>query len=236
MSETPKKSGAKWARIGAAKVQEAVLEAATHAKISEGEAPVKFDIEQAFQLYATFCGDVERTAHALNVSPVDVLRTADEERWSERLKSILELKKSARPGDIERGINRALNFVQAHKMRLFVERLLKKFSTLTDEELENFCFSVTTDEDGNVNRKLVTRPFADLATAMEKCQALTYQALNDTATERVKRDEHQDHGSAGSLHAALAEAMSKVRGSQTPRAALFEAQLQQAQDIVDNPK
>jgi hypothetical protein len=102
MSETPKKSGAKWARIGAAKVQEAVLEAATHAKISESEAPVKFDIEQAFQLYATFCGDVERTAHALNVSPVDVLRTADEERWSERLKSILELKKSARPGDIVR--------------------------------------------------------------------------------------------------------------------------------------
>jgi hypothetical protein len=59
------------------------------------------DRENAFLLYATFTGDLERTAHALNVRACDVLLMADEEKWNEKLKPILDLKKSTKPGDIE---------------------------------------------------------------------------------------------------------------------------------------
>ena len=58
---------------------------------------IEIDRENAFLLYATFCGDIERTAHALNVPAVAVLKVADEEGWQTRLGPIIALKKSTRP-------------------------------------------------------------------------------------------------------------------------------------------
>lgn len=59
---------------------------------------IDFDRAQVFLLYATFAGDIVRTAHAAGVRPVDVLRVADEEGWTAKLAPILELSKSQRPG------------------------------------------------------------------------------------------------------------------------------------------
>ena len=42
---------------------------------------VVIDREQVFLLFATFAGDVEKTAHAAGIRAVDVLRVADEEGW-----------------------------------------------------------------------------------------------------------------------------------------------------------
>ena len=116
----------------------------------EDAQEVVFDREQAFLLYATFCGDLEKTAHALNVRPVEVLRMVDEEGWNERLKAILELKKSGRPGDIERAINRALNFVMAHKFRLFLERVLFRLTGMA-RSLKRIFFRVKTKTELFVN-------------------------------------------------------------------------------------
>jgi hypothetical protein len=197
----------------------------------EDAQEVVFDREQAFLLYATFCGDLEKTAHALNVRPVEVLRMVDEEGWNERLKSIIELKKSGRPGDIERAINRALNFVMAHRFRLFLERVLLRITGMGAEEFESYLL-MSENKDGAF-RKLSTRALADLASAMEKAQALTYQALNDTAPERVKRKTAEDDSTAGGeLHARIAKAMAEVKLSRSPRAALFDAQVSTAQALA----
>jgi len=199
---------------------------------------IDFNREDAFQLYATFCGDVERTAHALNVPAVAILKVVEEENWSARLRSILELKKSNRPGDVERAINRALNFVQAHRLRLFLERMMSRLTNMSPEEAEEYLMQESVTKDGNISKKLSTRPLADLAAALEKCHAMTYMALNDSAAERTRRNETGDPASSsGELHKKIAEGMAAIRSSTSPRAQLLDAQLAQGQAVgARNPR
>lgn len=201
------------------------------------------DRKQAFLLYATLCGSVEQTAAALNVSPVMIQRVVDEENWREKIQPIIELRKSNRPGDVERSVNRALNFVQAHRMRLFIERLLQKLTGMSDAEIEEYIFSSEVPskpgKPGATVAKLNTRPIADLVTAAEKAHALSYMALSDTAAERVKRQEvANDKGgdSASEIHAKIAAAMNEIAGSESPRALLFDAQLAEAQAVEQKVK
>lgn len=194
---------------------------------------LRFDRGQAFQLFAVYCGDIERTAASLNVRAVDILKVAEEEGWLEKLKPIIELSKSAKKGDIEKSINRALNFCQAHRMRLIIERVISKISAFTDDEIEEYIFSKSSAKDGTLVKSLTTRALADLSSALEKCQSMTYLALNDGTQARLKRAEKEDSdGSAGELHTKIAAAMAQVRASSTPRAQLFDAQIEVGQTLV----
>lgn len=167
-----------------------------------------FDLENVFMLYATFCGDVERTAHAASLKPSVVMDLAQQHGWNERLRGIIELKNSGRPGDVERAINRALNFVQAHRYRGFLERVIQRVCSMDAGEMDDLLISLQYVEEGKSIKKLSTRPLADLAAALEKCHAMTYSALNDSATERKARDERPDSEvSGGELHAVIARAM-----------------------------
>jgi len=188
---------------------------------------VTIDRENAFLLYATFCGDLERTAHALNISATALLKLVEDEGWNKKLASIIELKKSDRPGDVERALNRALNYVQAHQMRQFVQRVIRRVTTMDEGEFEKYLLTQV-DAKGIATSKLSTRALADLASAMEKAQAMTYLALNDTAQERIKRNEKDNGTSGGELHAAIARGMAEAQASTSPRAMLFDAQLQVA--------
>lgn len=197
--------------------------------------------EDAFLVYATFCGDLARTAHALGVSTVTILRMADEENWNTRLAPILELKKGCRPGDIERAMNRALSFVQAHRMKTFLDRVMNRLTALGEAELDDYLMPATTSKAGVTVKKLTTRPLADLASALEKAHSMAYHALNDTAQERVCRKEANVSADDGvlDLHAKLSDAMAEVSKSRTPRALLFDAQLHTAEELrpvmVDAP-
>lgn len=191
----------------------------------------KLDRENAFMLYATFCGDVVRTAAALNISPEAVNRIAEEDKWNAKLAPIIELQKSATPGDIERAVNRALNFVQAHKLRLFLQRIVSRVTGMTDDEVEDYMMTVG-GKDGSRYKQLSTRALADLASALEKCHALTYMALSDTAAERVKRGEKPGTASANDMHTQIAEAMARARANSSPKALLFDAQLSTAQELA----
>lgn len=189
------------------------------------------DREQLFVLFATFCGDAEKTAHASGLRAVDVLRVAEDEGWLDRLKPILDLKKSNKPGDVERAINRALNFSQAHRMRLIVERVLHRLANFTDEEIDEHIFSDHKPLTGSPYKKLTTRALADLASAMEKAQAMSYQACADTTQDRTRRKEQTaDEDAGGDMMVKIADAMSKVRASTTPRAQLVDAQLKIAEN------
>lgn len=194
---------------------------------------VSFDRTNAFQLFAAFTGDLERTAHALNISPVALLRVADAEGWMRKLEPIIALKKSNKPGDVERGINRALNYVQAFRMRIFIERVINRLTGFSPEELDEYIFTAHEDKTGDKYSKLTTRAIADLTSALEKAHSLTYLALGDTTGDRNRRQEQAtDDGSVGQLHMAIASAMAREGASTTPRSLLFDAQLSAADEAA----
>lgn len=175
------------------------------------DSSLEFKRDNVFLLYASFCGDAERTAYASSLSVDEVRTMAEAEGWNARLRGILELRKSQKPGEVERAINRALNFVQAHRMRLILEATIRRITAMTPEELERATTHKTFDRDGLVvSETLSTRPLADLTAALEKCHSLTYQALSDTATDRKARPElASDEESSGEIHARIAAAFSK---------------------------
>lgn len=189
------------------------------------------DRENAWLLFASFCGDVERTALALNVAPATVIQVADDEGWLQRLKPIVDLKKSGRPGDIERALNRAVNYVQAHKFRLIVERTLQRITGLSTEEFDRLILEKP-GKDGIRETALTTRAIADLASALEKAQAMSYAALQDTGTDRAHRKEGGSEIAATEMYDKMAAAMAAVKGSVTPRALLLDAQLAAAAELT----
>jgi len=149
------------------------------------------------------------------VPPVVVVHAAQLGQWDEQLKTIIGMKKSSRPGDVERAINRAVNFVQAFRMRLFIERVIQELTGLSDEGLRDYILEGQEGKPGvPSSKRLTTRPIADLTSALEKCHALTYLALNDTAQDRSRRQEQSDNTEfeAGALHVAIAKAMASAGG------------------------
>lgn len=195
------------------------------------------DREQAFMLYATFAGDVVRTAHALNIKPAALILMADEGGWNDKLRSIIEGKESARPGDWERAVNRAINFVLAHQMRLLFDRALKRFREMDDEELEKAMIEEWTDREGNGRYKATGKVFADLAAAMEKVHSMTYHALSDTVQDRNRRKEQEKgEDTTGDLHAQISAKMQQISADNSPRAQLFDAQLAKGQEVADEAR
>jgi hypothetical protein len=193
------------------------------------------DAEQVFLVYATLLGDAEATAAAVGCSAAVVAKLADTEKWDDRIAPMVKKKKSQRPGDVERAINRAINFAQAHRLRMFLERVARQLYDMEDNALQEYLVKVTPgakpDSDGKQKMSLSTRPLADLATAIEKAQVMTYQALSDTATDRKTRDEGHDDGemSAAALHAQIAKAMNDAAKPQTGAGQLAAAQIGMAQ-------
>lgn len=199
------------------------------------QPPESFDEEHVFRLFASFSGDVERTAHAAGLMAEDVVQLAESHGWLKRISVLLKLQKSGRPGDAERGVNRSLNFVQADRFRQFLERFLRGVCALSDDELARYCMASEVDKSGTQIFRLHTRPFADLASAMEKCHAMTYAALSDTATDRKERNEDPDADhTVGGLHMAIANAMAQIRTGNDKATALDDSKRELAEPSVDN--
>lgn len=201
------------------------------------------DREQAFLLFATFCGDVVRTAAALGVRPESVSYMADSGHWNAKLAPIINLHRdAANPGDIERAINRAVNYVQAHRLRMLCERLLRTFLTAPGAPELLALFATPSgvpagapdrvDPTQQDRARVSLRPLADLAAAMERAHLLSYAAVGDTVQERVKAGAaRSDSVSATALHTQLAAAMQQALADSSPRAAVFDAQLAAATEV-----
>ena len=178
-------------------------------------ASAAFQRDSVYMLYTSFCCDVEKTAFAAGLPVEEVRARAKEERWDEKLRGIIELKKSRKPGAVEKAVNRGINENQAHRLRLVLEAMIQRLTSMTPEELQRYTTHRTFDRTGNiVSETLSTRPLADLAAALEKCHSLTYMALADTASDRKAQPaEAEDDLSAGEIHARLAEAFAKDKPS-----------------------
>ena len=203
--------------------------------------PATIDLETVFQLYVTLCGDAPRVAHAvgLTVEALDYL--AEKHGWKDKIRLVLSLRDSDKPGDLERGVNRAYNFVQAYRLQKVIERTITRLYNLNDGELDEYILprddaativkrggkrspldgkmalgdkldAVLRGKNVEGPRRLSTRALADLASALEKTQALTYAALGDTAPERAKRTLEARAGATDTgLHQQIAEAMAEMR-------------------------
>jgi len=187
----------------------------------------KLDVSQILLTYVALVGDVEKTAAALELDPEIVQKLADAEGWSVKIQRITLMAKSGRPGDFERAQNRALCFVQGHRVRSLIDRVITRFSGMTDEEI---CAEITAQGKNGV-RHVSARFFTDLAAAAEKAHSMTYAALGDTATDRAQRDTEPDEMNASALHAAVIASLNSPGNSTKPADAIvrelaIEAQAQ----------
>lgn len=125
---------------------------------------IAIDRENAFMLYATFTGDLVRTAASLGVRPMDVLRVAQEEEWDEKLKPILELAKSAKQKKKEtrrtvRGdmyslfadVMTALQGISESLQRLEQRRILKSSPPVELFKRDRLVVDIDTMKDFTVN-------------------------------------------------------------------------------------
>jgi hypothetical protein len=216
------------------------LEASTRPPVPRAEEQydpeqITLDTEQVFLLYTTFCGETAKTSAALGVPERYVISLAEKEGWADRIKTIVELRKSKRPGDVERAINRAISFVQAQRYRGFLERVMQRMRLWTDQQLQDFLVSSETVQtkampEPETRVKVQSRALADFAVALQKCHEMCYMALNDTTPERGKRKESADDGelSLTAIHAQLARGMAQAE-PKTAAGQLMAAQISVAQ-------
>jgi hypothetical protein len=174
----------------------------------------KVDVSQAFLAYMTFVGDVERTAHALDLEPKQIQELAEAEGWQDKIRRVSLMSKSGKPGDFERATNRALCFVQAQVLRQQVNRLLTEVQAMTNEELLSRACVRTRDGGMQLSAKFLL----DMAACAETCHRMTYAALGDTITERCEAEggNGQKGPSSNDLHAAIIASLSNPDAQPEP--------------------
>lgn len=187
------------------------------------------DVTRTFITFTTLCGDVQRTAAALDLDPAVVEQLAKDEGWHEKISRVSLLSKSGKPGEYERGVNRALNFTQAHRMRLLLDKLLEEFQDKTPEEILESVTSRTAQGATSVSARF----FSDLTAAMEKAQHLSYLALGDTAGERPDATTEEGELSANQMHSAVIAALNNpaLRGANVAAKLLADEQAQVCQNV-----
>lgn len=173
--------------------------------------PGRADAEQIFLLYAGSCGDVAKTARACNVSMQEVIKLAEEGGWLARIHELIDLKKLDKFDDVGRALSRATNFIQANRWRLFLERAVRKFEEIPDEELLEAFKTYKVDKNGDARMTgFSLRVLADLSSALEKCHWLLYQSLLDTPSDRAARktvEKAGDPAGESDIHARIARMM-----------------------------
>jgi len=178
---------------------------------SEGE-PNRSEVDdsQLFMLFASFSGDVFKTAHASGFSPAEVTDRAHAGDWMVKLRGLIELKQVDKSGEVERSISRAINFVQVNRYRMIIDRIIRKWDKMTPEELTDELSSKTYYADGTLKTSTISaKAFADIATAMEKVHWMSYQAMIDAPQDRAGRKEKvKDEGPGeDDIHAKIAKAL-----------------------------
>lgn len=188
----------------------------------------RVDVSQVFLVFMSLVGDVARTAAALDLDPDFVDKLATDEGWKTKIQRVCMMSKGDKPGDYERGVNRALCFVQAHRLRVLIDQMLRSFDGLTPEQVADKL----SHKDKTGNFHISSRFFADLGAAMEKAHAMSYHALGDTITERKERDALEGaEASASILHASLIAALNES-GMPPVRDELTQGQDQIVKDVV----
>ena len=166
-----------------------------------GERPVtmfdltKVDQARAWMVYAAFDGDEEKAAIASKV-PVEAVRAlAHDYNWAAKLK---RLKTGSGEPEAERIANRAVNYVQAQRMRTILE---KSIELLEDEEqLLRALLKYKLTKEGDVESIEVSpKAVLELTKALEVVQNMSYRALGDKMPAKADDTEGKAAGAQGSV-------------------------------------
>jgi len=171
------------------------------------------DVAQIFLVFMATVGDVDKTALALEIDPDFVQWLSVQEGWVDKVRRVSVMSKSGKPGDFERAQNRALNFVQAHRVRMLIDRVLTELAEMSSEDLTERLRAK--DKEGKP-ANLSARFFADIMSALDKVHTLSYYALGDSVGERLERAKDGAEHSANDIHAALIAALNNPALSQIP--------------------
>lgn len=136
------------------------------------------DVVQIFQTYIAFNGDADKTALALNIDAASVKNLASIEHWPDKVREWNKLREGD-PRDFQIEVNRAINYVQAHRARALLDKVI---SHLSDGDAKQLVAMLTVE--GKHGSEFKTRALTDLVKAMEACQLMTQRALGDTVAER----------------------------------------------------
>jgi hypothetical protein len=165
------------------------------------------DVSQIFQTYMTFGGDAAKTAAALNLDKIVVEQLATSENWKQKVaewNSILD----GDSQDVQVQINRAVNYVQSHRLRAILDTVIQELAKKDGAELVDMLTVVTSSEDGPSRAELKTRPLTDLVKAAEAVQAMSQRALGDTAAERP---DEPGNGKGSSIALLVMQAMNAAQ-------------------------
>lgn len=150
------------------------------------------DVAQIFQTFITFCGDVDKTAVALNLDRETIAQLAHAENWTQKVGEWSALREGD-PRDLQIQINRAVNYVQAHRARALLDKVI---GFLSEGDAAALVDRLTINTKNGPEFK--TRALTDLVKAMEACQLMTTRALGDTVDERPE-DSNGNKGSSVAL-------------------------------------
>lgn len=167
----------------------------------------KLDVSQVFLVFMSLVGDVQKTAAALDLNPEIVAGLAESEGWTEKVRRISLISKGERPGDWERAQNRAMCFVQAHRLRGVLSNMVRHFEEMDPEQIVDNLSVIGREGQKTLSAKVL----ADIATAMERVHQMTYSALGDTVKEReARQDEDGNSLPFKDLHTALISALNST--------------------------
>jgi hypothetical protein len=136
------------------------------------------DVAQIFQTFIAFGGDVTRTAVATSIDRKVVEQLAKSENWADKIREWMTLREGD-PRDTQIQINRAVNYVQAHRLRSVLDMMVTHLSKMTPDQLETLLTKTSKSAS-----EFSARPLADITKAVESCQLMTQRALGDTLGER----------------------------------------------------
>lgn len=164
----------------------------------------RLDVVKIFLHYVAAVGDAEKTALACDLDVETVRELALSEGWNEKIKRLSLASKSngLQAGEYERMQNRALAWVQGHRLRSILDRVICALDEKSNDELIDDM--TATDRDGN--KKMSARLFSDLAKSLETVNGLCFAALGDTIPERKPATAAGESNTAA-LHAALIAAL-----------------------------
>lgn len=145
---------------------------------------ITLDPAEVFAVYLQQGGSVSRTALTLRLPDETVAGMVQQYGWDVKVKDYTGGADEPTQADFQRGqrtLNRAINFIQAHRLRDLVDRVVRKLST--DQTLEEFT---TVSSKNGFRRDL--KPLRDLAEAARVAQELSYRSLGDSMDVSVRDD------------------------------------------------
>lgn len=137
----------------------------------------KIDVVQVWNAYMTFDGNTLKAALACDLSEDVVAKLAEEDNWAAKIKSLTKFSAGSQRGFAQQ-INRAANYMQGHRLRQILDKVIKEISESPEAFRE---FTQVYQPGGGIGRS--TKNLTDLARAVEITHAVTMRALGDTPQE-----------------------------------------------------